>query len=394
MRITPVQIYNSRNLTQRNIQKNDTEAKNTIQNNTQNYYTMPVNYQYGAKITFGEFFDPNRSIPHIDFNEYKHMNKHKKERLRLIYSNLRNSTEININELVDKDYQYMPLRDEKQMDSFLEVAKMYSKYKDHQIICLGRSPKWFLNASLWMKDGIDNYKFVAFSDYWYKKDPVEGVCKMEIKAPTPKEEESYKRYLKSIKADPKSIVEKYNETGKTNIITDYISTGKGATSFLDIMSKYAEEQGVLEEFSKAIEIVGIGNMEYQENFYYDDEDIPEPRVIMPKRLQKYEKNIKQTYYDIKDYTMFMEMLINQNTNECRSTYYPHNAWTVYRPDRFKTGMIKDMKKVKEIRKQFDNPRHMSHFTPAMYDYRNLLSFRILDAMNERGILKENHNTKM
>ena len=44
-----------------------------------------------------------------------------------------------------------------------KYPQMYNKYKGQPIICLGRSPKWFLNTSLWMKDGIDGYDFVAFS---------------------------------------------------------------------------------------------------------------------------------------------------------------------------------------------------------------------------------------
>lgn len=94
--------------------------------------------------------------------------------------------------------------------------------------------------------------------------------------------------------------------------------------------------------------------------------------------------------------MFKEMLINQNTNECRSTYYPHETWTVYKPDKFKTGLIKDMKKVKEMVKELKSSgeKSMSSFTPAMYDYRNLLNFRILDALNERGLLKLIHKSKV
>lgn len=92
--------------------------------------------------------------------------------------------------------------------------------------------------------------------------------------------------------------------------------------------------------------------------------------------------------------MFREMLLNQNTNECRSTYYPHEAWTVYKPDQFKTGLIKDMKKVKEVRAQLKGFDQISHFTPAMYDYRNLLNFWILDNLDKRGLLKANHKSKM
>ena len=96
-----------------------------------------------------------------------------------------------------------------------------------------------------------------------------------------------------------------------------------------------------------------------------------------------------------NYSMFKEMLINQNTNECRSTYYPHETWTIYRPDRFKTGLITDLKKVKEMVKNLKGERKsMSSFTPAMFDFRNLLNFRILDALNERDLLKAIHKSKI
>lgn len=96
-----------------------------------------------------------------------------------------------------------------------------------------------------------------------------------------------------------------------------------------------------------------------------------------------------------DFNMFLEMLINQNTNECRSTYYPHSMWNVYQPDRFKTGLVKDVKHVKEIIKQAGGKgKVMSHFTPTMYDFRNLLNFRILDALNVRGLLKAVHKSKI
>ena len=131
------------------------------------------------------------------------------------------------------------------------------------------------------------------------------------------------------------------------------------------------------------------------------EEAPTPKVIMPERMVPFEKtglwtyNITQEFHNM-DLAMFKEMLINQNTNECRSTYYPHETWTVYKPDRFKTGLIKDMKKVKEMVKELKSSgeKSMSSFTPAMYDYRNLLNFRILDALNERGLLKLIHKSKV
>ena len=114
------------------------------------------------------------------------------------------------------------MRTEKDMDDFIEISKIYNKYKDQPIICLGRSPKWFLNTSLWMKDGINRYDFVAFSKFWYRKDPYEGMKRMDRYAPTEKEEAAYRKYLKGLRVDPKSIVKKMQETGKKTVITDYI----------------------------------------------------------------------------------------------------------------------------------------------------------------------------
>lgn len=358
----------------------------------QNYVSLPAGYNYSAKIHFGEYFDPNRTIPHIDYEEYMDMSEITKKRLRLRYKNFAKNS--NKDELFVPEDPRLPLQAENNMDEFIKTSKIYSRYKDQPIICLGRSPKWFLNASLWMKDGIEDYKFVAFSGFWHRPDPIEGLRKMPSVAPTEKEELAYRKYLKRIKADPQTIVDTMEKTGKKTVITDYICSGKGACSFLDVMSRYADDLGILEKFSKAIQIVGIGSMEYMEVLDPDAESFSEPRVVMPEKLIPYSKNVKQEFYNM-DYYMFCEMLLNQNTNECRSTYYPHTMWTVYNPDRLKTGLVRDMKKVKLMVAEANGPKKvMSHFTPAMFDYRNLLNFRILDSLNERGLLKAVHRSKI
>lgn len=391
-----------------NYNNNISAAKNRTNNITSGekpaqtkFTTIPAGFKYNANIHFGEFFDPNRTIPHIDYEEYMAMKESTKKRFRKKYKNFFNDPAINTQEMIDKNYLAMPLQSETLMNEFLKTAKFYSKFKDQHIISLGRSPKWFLNAALWMKDGIDDYKPVAFSKNWYRYDTSDqSLIRIDSMAPTPKEEVAYRKYLKRIKADPQTIVDNMKETGKKTVITDYIYSGKGMTSFLDVMSKYAEDLGILEDFCKSIHIVGIGSKSYMEDMM-KVEEAPTPKVIMPERMQPYEKtglwnyNITQEFHNM-DLAMFKEMLINQNTNECRSTYYPHETWTVYKPDRFKTGLIKDMKKVKEMVKELKSSgeKSMSSFTPAMYDYRNLLNFRILDALNERGLLKLIHKSKV
>ena len=53
-----------------------------------------------------------------------------------------------------------------------------------------------------------------------------------------------------------------------------------------------------------------------------------------------------------------------------------------------------MKKIKEVQKQMKGYDKIAHFTPAMLDFRNLLNFRILDALNTRNLLKLVHHSKL
>ena len=390
MRITSIQtnLYNSAFQYRQNL---PAAGKNKLPSQPA-YASIPASYRYGVNIHFGEYIDPNRTVPHIDYEEYMDMGDAARKRMRLRYRTF--TKKVDKGEMFDPNDTRMPLQSEKLMDEFIKTSQIYSKYKDQPIICLGRSPKWFLNASLWMKDGIEDYKFVAFSGFWHRSDPVEGMRRIESAAPTEKEELAYRKYLKRIKADPATIVKNMEETGKKTVITDYIFSGKGACSFLDIMARFADDEGILEKFSKSIQIVGIGSRDYVEEMLRTDDEFSDPKVPMPKILQPYQDNIKQTFYNM-DYFMFREMLINQNTNECRSTYYPHEMWPMYKPDKFKTGLVKDMKKVKQMVAEANSPKRvMSHFTPAMFDFRNLLNFRILDGLNARGLLKAAHRSKI
>lgn len=84
--------------------------------------------------------------------------------------------------------------------------------------------------------------------------------------------------------------------------------------------------------------------------------------------------------------VFEQMLWNQNTNECRSSYYPPRAWDTYKPYNYKTGKISD-KKIDELKAKSLH-KSLVNFNPTMRDYRNLLNFRILDYLDQNGLLKE------
>lgn len=396
VRIQPYFLQTSKNNNNNSINVQNTDTSSQVQQNSDSLFSqIPLSHKYNAMISFGEFFDPNRTVPHIDYEEYVVMKEPVKKRFRKRYQKFFNDPSINPKEMIDEKYKNMPLRTEPLMDEFIKISSVYKKYKDQPIICLGRSPKWFLNAALWMKGGIDDYKYVAFSKYWFRPDSEEGVRKIVSAAPTEKEEIAYRKYLKRIKADPESIVKHFETTGQKTVITDYICSGKGACSFLDLMSRYADDLGILEKFSKSIQFVGIGSIDYMEELNPYAESIDTPSVPMPPLLRPYRNNIKQEFYNM-DNLVFREMLLNQNTNECRSTYYPHETWTIYKPDQFKTGLITDVKKVKKMIKELkdSHQKSMASFTPAMFDFRNLLNFRILDGLNSRGLLKENHKSKI
>ena len=168
------------------------------------------------------------------------------------------------------------------------------------------------------------------------------------------------------------------------------------TSFLDIMGRYAESQGVMKEFANSFELFTLGSLEYMDKLNSSaDELISVPEVIVPENLQPYNKPINawggktigEKFNDIKNYYVFQGMLLNPNTNECRSTYYPHQAWTIYRPDRFKTGFISDMNIVREKLAEAAHSKIIKFFDPVMSDYRNLVVFHILDEMDARNLLR-------
>ena len=351
-------------------------------------------YNYNFEINFKGFTDPNRTVADMEFENYASASEWTKKRYRKLYDRFTLTKDIDRSQLFDPKNPALPLRSEKNMDEFIKTSKIYADYyKENPIICLGRSPKWFLNTALWMKDGIPDYKFAAFSKSWYIPRRTGGVLRIDSDAPTEKEVTAYRKYLKRIQVDPALMVNKMKETGKKTVITDYIYSGKGACSFLEILGDIAKEQGVLEDFAKSIKLVGIGSLEYMEESDPFSDEISIPKVNMPNVLEPYSKCVEQKFYDM-DYCMFREMLLNPNTNECRSTYYPHEAWTVYKPDKFKTGMVKDMKKVKQVLKELKDEKYIVSFYAAMGDFRNLVNFRILDALNSRKLLKASHFTRL
>ena len=415
MKIAGIYSYavNCPNLYKNNI-SNSTYNATAVKENVDNLIRIPLNHRFGNIIHFGteEFMDPDEEVDKIDFEQYKKMSEAKKEHWRGIYKIFPLRKDIlGLYDSKIPEHRVLPLQTVEDMDNFLEVAKWYNQFKDHTIVCLGRSPKWFLNASLWMKDGIPNYKFCAFSGFWYRPDKQEGMVPMQFKnendeyeicGPTEEQYEAYKKYLIDNEIDPKSLVEDYEKSGKKVIITDYVETGKGMTSFLEVMSRFAQEQDVLEEFCESIEIAKIGCLEYtRERLKLEDTPEP-PEVHFPELMKPYTQpskpwetsKIKQQYFNM-DKRVFDQMLYNQNSNECRSTYYPHYAWNKFNPSIYRTNRVKNenLDKIAELLTHMKSNSIIFDFPQIMSDYRNLLNFRILDGLERRGLLKDKHKTK-
>ena len=385
--IAPISFKNNYNANVLSLQNNSRSVTDNKERN------LPKNAPYAAYMNVkSQPSFQQRLIGDIEFEDYSVLVEKEKEYLRHLYANFYSLTDVNeLHFKRDKNSDHLPLSDDRDMDDFLRIVKGYNKYREHKIVCVGRSPKWFLNTAIWMKDGIENYSFAAFSDNWYHRDRF-GVgpkqYKDENKMPTEKEYRMYKKYMKSLGCDPAALVKNYKKTGKKVIITDYIHSGCGLASYLDLMSRMAEEQGVLDEFAHSIKLYTMGSIEYVDDLGYDSW-YATPRVILPEKLQPYNSVIEQEYHDMSA-RVLKSILIDKNTNECRSTYYPHTAWTVYNPMKYKTGIISE-EKLKEMPRVRDG--EVNTFTDAMKDYRNLMNFRILDYLYQNDMLKEKHRTR-
>ena len=370
----------------------------------------PIGFQYNANIHFTGLNDKTYKV-HVDsinWEDYMEMSPTKKKRLKILSQTFDQVIDDEQRAFLLKidphpDHLRIPLQSKDTMEQFLKAAKMYSEYRDHPIVCLGRSPKWFLNASFYMTDGIMGYDFVPFSGSWYKINDGDfgdnsGLRRIDDLAPTKSQETAYRKYLAKIEADPVSLIKKADATGHKVIITDYIDTGKGLTSFLELMSKYAQEQGVLDEFGHSFDLVTIGSNEYRQN-RKNVEYLSNPSVWMPELLEPYNRAttawgtgqiIQQRYFNL-DRNVHEEMLMNQITNECRSTFYPRWAWDQYDCDKFKIGKFYDLNKYEDLINNIaasTKQKSVSIYNESVQAFRNLLNALILSALEERNMLRQ------
>ena len=138
--------------------KNNNVQSQVVQNPAKTT-ELPIGFNTSYNISFKARTNPNRLVGDVDLATYHIMTDKTKERYKDLYEGFAKNDEIEQKKLFDVKTKILPLKSDETMDDFIDVSKIYLKYKDQPIICLGRSPKWFLDTASWMKDGIDNYKF-------------------------------------------------------------------------------------------------------------------------------------------------------------------------------------------------------------------------------------------
>ena len=189
MHISPISqsyTFSKYKIAQNRISSNETspqKSTNTTKLPSINEVTLPINFKAERK-----------TVPDVDYFSYRTMSEPMKRFLRKRCTDF--NEKVKTSELENQNKKYLPLMKDEDMKKFVEICSQFNKLKDDPILCLGRSPKWFLNTSLWMKDGIDNYKFVAFSKFWFRKQGDELVKMGPMFQPTPEEKKAYKKYVK------------------------------------------------------------------------------------------------------------------------------------------------------------------------------------------------------
>ena len=116
------------------------KSKSSVDNRFYNSSTLP-NVYYINNVNFKSIYKAEKTVPDIEFEEYKRMQEHTKERYRRIYKSFQINKSINKQDLFDPKEISLPLQSEEKLEKFFDISKEYLKYKDHPIICLGRSPK-------------------------------------------------------------------------------------------------------------------------------------------------------------------------------------------------------------------------------------------------------------
>ena len=136
-------------------------------------------------------------------------------------------------------------------DAFKKIAsiatELLHRFPHDNIVCLGRSPMWAVEAAHLIKKYDKtkkikaNFQYCAFSGCFY--DLKNNQYQHSETTPSVEQIHAYRDYLTKNKLDPQYII-KAHKNGQKTIFVEYIQSGRGLISFLSILLNWANELNI------------------------------------------------------------------------------------------------------------------------------------------------------
>jgi ankyrin repeat protein len=170
------------------------------------------------------------------------------------------------------------------IDHCLEAAQVImDKYPNYRIFSLGQSPAWIVE-SIHLISAAKNLNrqigFVPFSGNFYADEPYNDngnnitANRFKLNA-RPQDEANYLTLLSSLQVDVDSIIHNA-KNGQKTVILEYVSCGRGLSSFLSVLYFAAQKQNCWDELKNSLTICILKEDENSTNsvlFFGDDHKV-------------------------------------------------------------------------------------------------------------------------
>lgn len=142
----------------------------------------------------------------------------------------------------------------------------------YRLFGLGESPSWIIFVAELLTRGSEardeskpnpkiEFGNIAFSGSFLARESDTPAAHVKFQTttnmPTEEEVRKYRKYLKRIKMDPETIIQRRQNEGVKTIITDYTNTGKGFASFIYILCDWAQEDSKVDQLKKALRLINL-----------------------------------------------------------------------------------------------------------------------------------------
>jgi hypothetical protein len=127
----------------------------------------------------------------------------------------------------------------------------------HLVLAIGQSHAWVVTAAKIIEPRFQFQSVAMSGAIIFPTNPIERLSSNSIFYTssldvTQKQENGFRSYLKSLGITPENIVRRYNETGQKTIVLDFIGAGSGITSFLYILTHWAQDEELSDSMKKAL----------------------------------------------------------------------------------------------------------------------------------------------